>query len=109
MDEQPQVPLEGKHRRLYDESLVHNIMLAAAYCIKDLLEENPDLDDEDIYEFIEDNYLSIIQDTLEEYQKQQEEFDDDEEGADDEADSEAEDYYDDEKLDEEDEGNGKDK
>jgi hypothetical protein len=76
LDEQPQAPREGKHRRLYDESLVHNIMLAAAYCVKDLLEENPDLDDEDIYEFIEENYQGIIADTLEEYQKQQEEFED---------------------------------
>jgi coproporphyrinogen III oxidase-like Fe-S oxidoreductase len=39
---------EGKHRRLYDEKLVQNIMLATAYYVKDLLDENPKLNDDDI-------------------------------------------------------------
>ncbi len=63
--------MDGKHRRLYEESLVQNIMLATAYCIKDLLEENADLDDEDIYEFVEDNYKDIIRDTLDEFQNRE--------------------------------------
>lgn len=74
---------EGKHRRLYEESLVQNIMLATAYCIKDLLEENDELNDEDIYEFVEENYKDIIRDTLEEFQSQ-------EEGGDEEGDERAE-------------------
>ena len=62
--------VEGKHRRLYEENLVRNIMLTTAYCIKDILEENPSLTDEDIYDFIEENYYNIIQDTLDEYEEE---------------------------------------
>jgi hypothetical protein len=62
--------MEGRRRRLYDESLVRNIMLATSYCIKDLLDENPDIDDEEIYEFIEVNYHQIIEDTLNEFNSQ---------------------------------------
>lgn len=72
--EEKQKDSEGRYRRLFEESLVHNIMLATAYCIKDLLEDNPDLTDEDVYEFIEENYQSIIQDTLEEFQNQEQEI-----------------------------------
>ena len=39
---------------------------------KDVLEEDPEMEDEDIYEFIEDNYQNIIEDTLDEFQEQDE-------------------------------------
>lgn len=70
MEDKPEEPIKGKHRRLYDESIVQNIMLATAYFIKDLFEENPGLTDEDVYEFIEDNGQGIIEDTLEEFHNQ---------------------------------------
>lgn len=69
--------MHGKHKRLYDESLVRNIMLASAYCVKDLVDENPNFNDDDIYEFIENNYMNIIQDTLEEVRQQEKEEEED--------------------------------
>ena len=78
MSQNEDASMEGKHRRLYEESLVQNIMLATAYCVKDLLEENAELDDEDVYEFIEENYKDIIRDTLEEFQNQEEDEEDEE-------------------------------
>lgn len=64
---------EGKRRKLYEENLVHNIMLATSYCIKDLMEDNPRLSDEDIYDFIGDNYRGIIDDTLDDFLRQKKE------------------------------------
>ncbi len=69
-------PLEGKHRRLYDEKLVQNIMLATAYYVKDLLEESPDFTDEDVFEFLEDNYKNIIEDTIDEFYNPEDSVDD---------------------------------
>jgi hypothetical protein len=62
---------DGKHRRLYEENLVYNIMLATSYYVKDLLEENPDLDDDDIYDFVDENYQDIIDEALEEFHKKE--------------------------------------
>ncbi|HEX3018936.1 MAG TPA: hypothetical protein VHP36_01480 [Chitinispirillaceae bacterium] len=54
----------SKHCRLYDENLVHNIMLSTGLSILEYLKDNKNVDSDDICEFIEMNAGSIIEDTI---------------------------------------------
>lgn len=57
--------MAGRHCRLYDENLVHNIMMSTGLSILEYIRENGDLDNDDICEFIEVNAPAIIEDTIE--------------------------------------------
>jgi hypothetical protein len=56
--------MEGKPHRLYDEHLVHNIMLAAGISATEYLRENPDADSDEIGAFIDANADDIMEDTI---------------------------------------------
>lgn len=55
----------GKNCRLYDENLVHNIMVSTGLSILDFLKENQGATTDDICEFVEVNAPTIIEDTIE--------------------------------------------
>ncbi|MFP4163324.1 MAG: hypothetical protein ACLFQB_01710 [Chitinispirillaceae bacterium] len=57
--------MAGRHCRLYDENLVHNIMMSTGLSLLEYFRENGDLDSDDICEFIEVNAPAIIEDTIE--------------------------------------------
>ena len=57
--------MAGKHCRLYDENLVHNIMISTGLSIMEYLKENSGAKSDEICEFIEINATSIIEDTIE--------------------------------------------
>ena len=54
----------NKRCRLYDENLVHNIMLSTGLSIFEYLKENPGADSDEVYDFIEANADDIISDTI---------------------------------------------
>jgi hypothetical protein len=62
----------SKHCRLYDENLVHNIMLSTGLSVLEYLRENKNVDDDDICEFIEMNAETIIEDTIEQLNNEDE-------------------------------------
>ena len=62
----------SKHCRLYDENLVHNIMLSTGLSVLEYLRENKNVDDNDICEFIEMNAETIIEDTIEQLNNEDE-------------------------------------
>lgn len=55
----------SKHCRLYDENLVHNIMLSTGLSILEYIRDHKNADSDEICEFIEINAGSIIDDTIE--------------------------------------------
>ena len=55
----------SKHCRLYDENLVHNIMLSTGLSIYEFLRDHQNVDSDEICEFIEINAGSIIDETIE--------------------------------------------
>lgn len=55
----------GKHCRLYDENLVHNIMISTGMSVLEYIRENKYANTEDICEFVEFNARTIIEDTIE--------------------------------------------
>lgn len=55
----------SKHCRLYDENLVHNIMLSTGLSILEYLREHKEVDSDEICEFIEIHAGSIIDETIE--------------------------------------------
>jgi hypothetical protein len=57
--------MSGKHCRLYDENLVHNIMISTGLSIVDFLKHNQSASSEEICEFVEENAGHIIEDTIE--------------------------------------------
>jgi len=68
----------GKYCRLYDEHLLKNIMLSTGLSVLEYIRENDgELDNDDICEFIETNAAAIIDDTIE-HLNTTEEFDEDE-------------------------------
>lgn len=64
--------MASKHCRLYDENLVHNIMLSTGLSIFEYLREHQNVDSDEICEFIEINAGSIIDDTIDELNKDDE-------------------------------------
>ena len=55
---------QNKRYRLYDEHLVHNIMLSTSLSVIEYLRENPHADYDEICDFIEANTENIISDTV---------------------------------------------
>ena len=53
------------HCRLYDENLVHNIILSAGLAVVDFLNEHRHADTEDVCEYLETHADSIIEETIE--------------------------------------------
>ena len=52
------------HCRLYDENLVHNIIISAGLAVADFLNEHGDADADDVCEYLELHVDSIIEDTI---------------------------------------------
>lgn len=64
--------MASKHCRLYDENLVHNIMLSTGLSIFEYIREHQNVDSDEICEFIEINAGSIIDDTIDQLNKDDE-------------------------------------
>jgi hypothetical protein len=60
------------HCRLYDENLVHNIIMSAGLAVIDFLNQHQDADADDICEYLEMNADSIIEDTIEQLNSSEE-------------------------------------
>jgi hypothetical protein len=56
--------MASKNCRLYDENLVHNIMISTGLSILDYIKGNRNIDGEELCEFIEINAKEIIEDTI---------------------------------------------
>jgi hypothetical protein len=54
----------SKRCRLYDENLVHNIMLSTGLSVFECLRENAAMDSDEICFYIEENAEAIISDTI---------------------------------------------
>ncbi|NLD99771.1 MAG: hypothetical protein GX640_07840 [Fibrobacter sp.] len=67
--------MSSKHCRLYDENLVHNIMISTGLSILEYLREHTNADSDEICEFIELNAGSIIEDTIEQLSVSEEKAD----------------------------------
>jgi hypothetical protein len=57
--------MSGKHCRLYDENLVHNIIVSSGLSVVEYLKEHGEADTDEICEFLEINANTIIEDTIE--------------------------------------------
>lgn len=61
-------PEEGgpvqEHLRMYDEELVKEIMISTALCVQELLMDDPQAAQDDIFDFVETNFRHIITETL---------------------------------------------
>ena len=53
------------HCRLYDENLVHNIIMSAGLAVADFLNEHRDASSDDVCEYLEMHANTIIEDTIE--------------------------------------------
>ena len=53
------------HCRLYDENLVHNIIMSAGMAVVDFLSEHHNADADDVCEYLEMHANTIIEDTIE--------------------------------------------
>jgi hypothetical protein len=49
---------------MYDEDLVKEIMISTALCVQELLMDDPQARQDDIFEFVETNFRHIIVETL---------------------------------------------
>ena len=54
----------SKRCRLYDENLVHNIMMSTGLSVLEYLRENANADSDEICDFIEANAEMIVNDTI---------------------------------------------
>ncbi|KMQ51142.1 hypothetical protein CHISP_1848 [Chitinispirillum alkaliphilum] len=61
--------MNGKHCKLFDENLVHNIMISTGLSLFEYLRENKNTRTEDILHFVEMNASSIIEETIEHLNK----------------------------------------
>ena len=50
--------------KMYDEDLVREIMISTALCIQELLMDDPNARQDDVFEFVESNFQHIIAETL---------------------------------------------
>ncbi|MDO5577423.1 MAG: hypothetical protein Q4F84_10110 [Fibrobacter sp.] len=55
----------SKHCRLYDENLVHSIILSTGLSVFEYYKNNGEIDIEEICEYLDANANSIIEDTIE--------------------------------------------
>lgn len=62
----------SKHCRLYDENLVHNIMLSTGLSIMEFLKKNRSAGYDEVCEFVEINSNTIIEDTIEQLNSNEE-------------------------------------
>ena len=53
------------HCRLYDENLVHNIIMSAGLAVADFLNEHRNASSDDVCEYLEIHADTIIEDTIE--------------------------------------------
>jgi hypothetical protein len=53
-----------EHVKMYDEDLVREIMISTALCIQELLMDDPQARQDDIFEFVDTNFQHIITETL---------------------------------------------
>jgi len=49
---------------MYDEELVKEIMISTALCVQELLMDDPQAQQDDIFDFVETNFRHIITETL---------------------------------------------
>ena len=56
--------MNGKHCKLFDENLVHNIMISTGLSVFDFIRSNPNIQTEQIFEYIDMNASSIIDETI---------------------------------------------
>ena len=56
--------MSSKRCRLYDENLVHNIMLSTGLSVVEFIKENNGSDSDDVCDFVEANAEIIINDTI---------------------------------------------
>jgi len=49
---------------MYDEELVKEIMISTALCVQELLMDDPQAAQDDIFDFVETNFRHIITETL---------------------------------------------
>ena len=49
---------------MYDEELVKEIMISTALCVQELLMDDPQAAQDDIFDFVETNFKHIITETL---------------------------------------------
>lgn len=56
--------MASKRCRLYDENLVHNIMLSTGLSVLEYLRENADANSDEICDFVESNAEIIVNDTI---------------------------------------------
>jgi hypothetical protein len=52
------------HKKLYEEALVKEIMISTALCVQELIQDDSNISEEEICMFLEENYPSIIEETL---------------------------------------------
>jgi len=57
--------MSSKHCRLYDENLVHNIIVSSGLSVYEYLKEHRDANSDEICEFLEVNAGYIIEETIE--------------------------------------------
>lgn len=50
--------------KMYDEDLVKEIMISTALCVREMLRDDPQAREDDIYDFIETSFRQIIDETL---------------------------------------------
>ena len=60
------------HCRLYDENLVHNIIMSAGMAVVEFLNEHQNADADDVCEYLELHANSIIEDTIEQMNENEE-------------------------------------
>ena len=53
-----------EHLRMYDEELVKEIMISTALCVQELLMDDPQAAQDDVFDFVESNFRHIITETL---------------------------------------------
>ncbi len=53
-----------EHLKMYDEELVKEIMISTALCVQELLMDDPQAAQDDIFDFVEINFQHIITETL---------------------------------------------
>jgi len=53
-----------EHKKLYEEALVKEIMVSTALCIQELVQDDKTINEDDICQFLDENYRSIIAETL---------------------------------------------
>jgi hypothetical protein len=74
----------SKHCRLYDENLVHNIIVSTGLSVYEYLKEHRNASSDDICEFLEVNSGCIIEETIDQINSADESSDqEDAEGKDD--------------------------